>query len=99
MKVSATTKKWVLAGVVVLVVLVLAGWFATDRKIAMISDDIARDHARFTPEESVDIAMAMKIVTHAPPTLESKGAPVPPLLLFPPSAEELERLSGSPHDF
>lgn len=59
-----------------------------------IQKDIERDHARFTPTESVDIAMAMRMVTHDPPKMLAPPSPVPPQLLFPPSAEDLARLSG-----
>jgi hypothetical protein len=59
-----------------------------------VEHDRARDVARFTPENSVDIAMAMKLVTHAPPNMLSPPTPSPPTLLFPPSQQDLERLSG-----
>lgn len=59
-----------------------------------VAQDSARDVARFTPESSVDIAMAMKLVTHAPPKMLNPPTPGPPTLLFPPSQEDLERLSG-----
>lgn len=52
------------------------------------------ERKRFTPDQSVDIAMAMKLVTHEPPRMLAPPEPVPPLLLFPPSEEDLERLSG-----
>lgn len=59
-----------------------------------VNQDRARDVARFTPESSVDIAMAMKLVTHAPPSMLNPPMPSPPTLLFPPSQLDLERLSG-----
>jgi hypothetical protein len=59
-----------------------------------VAHDRARDVARFTPESSVDIAMAMKLVTHAPPKMLNPPTPSPPTLLFPPSQTDLERLSG-----
>ena len=59
-----------------------------------VEQDRARDVARFTPENSVDIAMAMKLVTHAPPKMLNPPTPGPPTLLFPPSERDLERLSG-----
>lgn len=52
------------------------------------------ERKRFTPDESVDVAMAMKLVTHAPPRMLAPPEPGPPLLLFPPSEEDLARLSG-----
>jgi hypothetical protein len=64
------------------------------RKPSPISKDIERDHARFTPAESVDVAMAMRLVTHEPPQILAPPTAVPPLLLFPPSADDLAKLSG-----
>ena len=63
-------------------------------KMASIANDIKRDHARFTPNESVDIAMAMKLVTHEAPRMMNPPKEPNVLLLFPPSAEELARLTG-----
>jgi hypothetical protein len=59
-----------------------------------IAKDIKRDTARFTPTESIDLAMASKLVTHAPPMMLNPPVNTPPLLLYPPSFEDLERLSG-----
>ena len=73
------------------------GWlvYTSDVKMAAIQKDIQKDHSRFTPAESIDIAQAMKLVTHDPPQMLAPPESVPPLLLFPPSAEDLARLSGS----
>ena len=60
----------------------------------MVQEDVVKDSARFTPTDSVDVAMAMKLVTHEPPRMLAPPAAIPPLLLFPPSAQDLERLSG-----
>jgi len=57
--------------------------------------DVIEDKKRFTPTESVDVAMAMKILTHDPPQMLAPPDKQPPLLLFPPSNEELARLSGN----
>ncbi len=65
-----------------------------DLKMAAIASDIQKDHSRFTPSESIDVAQAMKLVTHEPPRTLAPHEPVPALLLFPPSAEDLARLSG-----
>lgn len=59
-----------------------------------VEQDRARDVARFTPENSVDIAMAMKLVTHAPPKMLNPPSPSPITLLYPPSEDALQRLSG-----
>jgi hypothetical protein len=73
------------------------GWLAmpSDLKMKYIAKDIERDHARFSPTESVDVAQAMKLVTHDPPQMLSPPVGVPPLLLYPPSVEDLVRLSGA----
>lgn len=59
-----------------------------------IASDIQKVNARFTPDASVDLAMAMKIITHAPPQMLNPPAEVPPLLVFPPTPEDLAKLSG-----
>lgn len=74
--------------------LILVSKTATPTLQDRVAHDRARDVARFTPENSVDIAMAMKLVTHAPPKMLNPPTPGPPTLLFPPSAQDLERLSG-----
>ena len=61
---------------------------------ARVRRDRARDVARFTPENSVDIAMAMGLVTHDPPNMLNPPSPPPPLLLYPPTADTLERMCG-----
>ena len=84
---------------IALVVAVLVGFVqlllpASNVVTRMVQEDVVKDNARFTPGESVDVAMAMKLVTHEPPRMLAPPAAIPPLLLFPPSAEDLERLSG-----
>jgi len=59
-----------------------------------VQRDLARDVARFTPENSIDVAMAMKMVTHEPPRMLSAPAPPPPQLLYPPSEDTLARMCG-----
>ena len=59
-----------------------------------VQQDLANEKQRFLPQNSVDISMAMKLITHEPPNMLAPPAPQPPLLLFPPSEETLERLSG-----
>jgi hypothetical protein len=66
----------------------------SDIKTAAIATDIQKDHSRFTPSESIDVAQAMKLVTHDPPKMLAPHQSVPPLILYPPSAEDLARLSG-----
>jgi hypothetical protein len=61
---------------------------------ARVKRDLARDVARFTPENSVDVAMAMKLVTHEPPRMLAPPSPPPPQLMYPPSEETLNRMCG-----
>lgn len=63
--------------------------------MAFIAKDIQRDTARFTPTESIDLAMATKLVTHAPPKMLNPPVNTPPLMLYPPTEDDLFRLSGS----
>lgn len=72
------------------------GWLVmnSDVKMASIAKDIAKDHPRFSPTESVDVAQAMKLITHDPPKMLAPPSNIPPLLLYPPSQEDLARLSG-----
>jgi hypothetical protein len=59
-----------------------------------IASDVQKVNARFTPMESIDLSMAMKLVTHEAPQMLNPPAEVPPLLVFPPSTEDLAKLSG-----
>jgi hypothetical protein len=51
------------------------------------------DISRFS-ENSIDVAMANGTVKHETPTMYSPPAASKPTLLFPPSDEDLQRLSG-----
>ena len=90
-----TYRALAILGFIVIVILGF-GWLIlpTDVKMAYISKDIQKDHSRFTPSESIDVAQAMKLVTHDPPKMLAPPSNVPPLLLYPPSQEDLSRLSG-----
>jgi len=68
--------------------------FPVDPKVAFIQADIAKDHSRFTPSESIDVAMAMKMVLHEPPQMLNPVGKQPVLLLYPPSEQDLAKLSG-----
>ena len=59
-----------------------------------VQKDLSNEKARFLPENSLDIAMAMKIITHDSPVLLSPAVPQPAQLLYPPSEETLARMSG-----
>lgn len=58
------------------------------------SSDVQKDVSRFTPHENLDIAMAMKIITHDPPKMLNPPNEMPPLVLYPPGEDELKRLTG-----
>jgi hypothetical protein len=91
-----TQRGLALVGLLAIIVLGF-GWlvYTSDIKMKVIQKDIQKDHSRFTPAESIDVAQAMKLVTHDPPQMLAPPESVPPLLLYPPSAEDLERLCGS----
>jgi hypothetical protein len=61
---------------------------------ARVARDRKRDVDRFLPQNSLDISMAMGLVTHDPPMMLNPPTPGPALLLYPPSAETLASLSG-----
>jgi len=86
----------ILLGLAVLVFLVFV--FSTVSSAQTVAGQVHRDSiiekSRFTPENSLDIAMAMKLVTHDPPHMLNPPVEGPPQLLYPPSEEELRRLSG-----
>ena len=65
-----------------------------DAKIDAIAKDIVKDHSRFTPTESIDVAQAMRLVTHDAPKMLAPPAPGQTLLMYPPSVGDLARLSG-----
>jgi len=59
-----------------------------------VARDRARDVARFLPQNSLDISMAMGMTKHDPPRMLNPPTPQPPLLLFPPSEETLQSMCG-----
>lgn len=61
---------------------------------ARVARDHQRDVARFLPQNSLDISMAMGLITYDPPTMLNPPAPPPPLLLYPPSQETLASMCG-----
>lgn len=84
----------ILALVVALIGLFVFMFQTRDVAKSIQSRDSVMDLKRFTPSESVDIAMAMKMVTHAPPKMLNPPSDMPTLLLYPPSDEDLRLLSG-----
>lgn len=91
------TKLILLAALIVAIILGFVFLVSPRKEVAKVLQDrdVKSDLVRFTPTESVDIAMAMKILTHDPPQMLAPPDKQPPLLLFPPSKEELARLSGA----
>ncbi len=59
-----------------------------------VTRDRQRDVARFLPQNSLDISMAMGLITHDPPTMLNPPNPGPPLLLYTPSQETLANMCG-----
>ena len=83
----------------VLVILLVLGFLylisAPDTSMeARVERDRKRDVARFLPQNSLDISMAMGLITHDPPTMLNPPSPPPPLLLYPPSQETLANMCG-----
>jgi hypothetical protein len=56
--------------------------------------DIGRDQARFDPSSSIDIQFADGTVVHETPVMLRKDKDVSPLLVFPPTEEQLREISG-----
>jgi hypothetical protein len=61
---------------------------------ARVQQDLSNEKKRFLPQNSLDISVAMGLITQDPPNFLAPPAPQAPLLLFPPSEETLARLSG-----
>lgn len=90
------TRDIAVAGLVVL--LVLGFWYLANPTSyqAQIARDVLKDKMRFSPAQSLDISMAMGLVTYDPPQMLNPPQPGPPTLLYPPSEADLARLSGPP---
>lgn len=88
--------KWFVGVLVLGLLLIFLGVSA--QSSSNTADEVARavesDRRRFRPENSLDIGMAMGLITHSEPTMLNPPSQGPPLLLFPPSAETLASLSG-----
>lgn len=87
--------KWIL---IALAVVVVAAFVYSLRPANAVQAQVDRDsaivNARFTPSDSVDVAMAMKILVHDEPSMLHPPEKTTPMLLYPPSTSDLERLSG-----
>jgi hypothetical protein len=98
------TRVLVVIGVIVLLLILSFAVLGVQQKVfpgiidlpARVQRDLANEKKRFLPENSVDISMAMKLITHEPPRMLAPPGPQPPLLMYPPSEETLERMTGSP---
>jgi hypothetical protein len=96
------TRVLVVVGVIVLLLILSFGALGVQQQVfpgvvdlpTRIQRDLANEKKRFLPENSVDISMAMKLITHDPPSFYGPVASQPPLLMYPPSEETLERMSG-----
>jgi len=90
-----SVSRYVLLAVVLAVIVAFAYLMARPNRLQeKIASDVQKVNARFTPMESIDLSMAMKLVTHEAPQMLNPPAEVPPLLVFPPSTEDLAKLSG-----
>lgn len=96
-------RQTIVLAVLVLLVALTFFWIGQKQKMfpgvvddlpARVQQDLANEKRRFLPENSLDISVAMKLITQDPPNLLATPEPTPPLLLFPPSEETLARLSG-----
>jgi hypothetical protein len=59
-----------------------------------LNAEVARDLARFDPNQSIDLQFANKTVSHDPPALYGKPSSTKGLLIFPPSKELLHEMCG-----
>ena len=68
-------------------------YFVIQRATSPFESDLSEDVSRFS-EDSIDVAMANGTVKHAAPEMRNSPTASGPLLLFPPTEADLERLSG-----
>jgi hypothetical protein len=90
MKVKSKIVYWIAAAAVALALVLLVATPAPTFT-ATYSKDIDRFGS-----DSVDVQMAMGDLHSDPPHIMAPTASLKPLLLFPPSQEDLEKLSGPP---
>lgn len=81
-------------GVILLILLFTMSRSQSNSLESRVHRDLLVEKARFLPQNSIDVSQAMKFVTFEPPNPLVPPTPQPPLLLYPPSDEALERLSG-----
>jgi hypothetical protein len=68
-------------------------YFVVQRATNPFVSELSEDVSRFS-EDSIDVAMANGTIKHAEPQMLNSPTASGPLLLFPPTDEDLERLSG-----
>jgi hypothetical protein len=94
MKRKSVPKYFLLALVIAVIIAFAYLMTPVNRMQEKIDSDVEKVNVRFTPAQSIDLSMAMGMSTHDAPHMLNPPAEVPPLLLFPPSAEDLAKLSG-----
>jgi hypothetical protein len=73
----------------------LALYLLISQSTSTFTSTYAKDVDRFGPD-SVDMQMAMGTLQTDPPYIMAPKPALKPLLLFPPSEEDLKKLSGPP---
>jgi|APCry1669189000_1035189.scaffolds.fasta_scaffold00009_19 hypothetical protein len=68
-------------------------YFVVQRATSPFQSELSEDVSRFS-EDSIDVAMANGTIKHATPEMRNSPVASGPLLLFPPTEEDLKRLSG-----
>lgn len=95
MKLSARTRNLLLTALILVVIVGFAYMIVPKNEVAtQVAADVQKERALFSPTQSVDVAMAMKLITHDPPSTLAIATPMPAMLIYPPSEEELARMSG-----
>ena len=90
MKVKSKTAYWIAAAAIVLALYLFINP-PSPGFVATRTDDVSR----FSPD-TLDVQLAMGGFTRDPPKTLASPPPMKPLLLFPPSEEDLKKLSGPP---
>lgn len=90
MKVKSKAVYWIAAAAIVLALYLFINPPSPDF-VATRTDDVSR----FSPD-SLDVQLAMGGFTRDPPKTLASPPPMKALLLFPPSEEDLNKLSGPP---
>ena len=88
MKVKSKTVYWVAAAVIIVALYLFVNPPSPDF-VATRTDDVSR----FSPD-TLDVQLAMGGFTRDPPKTLASPPPLKALLLFPPSEDDLKKLSG-----